>query len=81
MNTINSSKSFSNIVSGAVCWLDNNSVNSRFDTGIEDDDYMNILTYEDTHLSLSYEGREISLPSNLDQAANLIDDEKELYIF
>lgn len=81
MNTINSSKSFSNIVNGAVCWLDNNSVTNRFDPGIEDDDYMNILTYEDPHLSLSYEGREISLPSNLDQAANLIDDEKELYIF
>ncbi len=81
MNTINSSKSLSNIVSGAVCWLDNDSVTNRFDPGIEDDDYMNILTYEDPHLSLSYEGREISLPSNLDQAANLIDDEKELYIF
>lgn len=80
MNTINSSKSFSNIVSGAVCWLDN-SVTNRFDPGIEDDDYMNILTYEDPHLSLSYEGREIPLRSNLNQAANLINDEKELYIF
>ncbi|MEK7321689.1 MAG: hypothetical protein AABZ84_01260 [Pseudomonadota bacterium] len=81
-NTIPSIQHFSKIIGGEVCWLDNRyTSNARPSTEPDNEDYLPAFTYEDPQLNLAIGGREIALPSNLHQAANLIDDEKELYIF